>query len=182
MRFVFCGFPALAVFTAIFVGCAGPVRTPSIVVRFNQLAAPEVIPVGTTTRLNVGESAIVPIWSRNPANSTELHVSPGELYRFFVLPDQTWTDWFITCQSDGYQTHTSLSPQELAQSSKILPVQNWFVLCGAIDRPGVSTFVIGRVCTRLIDRGGKLILFANDATFAYWNNFGKIWVLVTRIR
>jgi hypothetical protein len=110
-------------------------------------------------------------------------VTEGTSYRFLVPEGQTWTDWFISCGANG-KPHSALSfIQERFRLTKPLPDENWFALVGAVDRPQHKPFLIGTgafACP--MPATGELILFANDARCFYWNNFGRIQVIVTRIR
>jgi len=132
-------------------------------------------------KLARGESILAEVYSRNPQGHTGIAVAAGERYSFATLPGENWVDFYIGCSADGYQSHPFFSPQELAKKDKILPDQNWFVLCGDINHVKNDPFPIGTRCDHTMRESGELILFANDATFAYGNNWGAVWVLITRI-
>jgi hypothetical protein len=144
--------------------------------------------VTSHTRLEVGDEMVVCVESRCKSNLTGLEMKPRESYRFTVPERQTWTDWFTSTSPAGYPPRSSL--QERARCSKPMPDQNWFALCGAIGCPTSHPFVIGSGTTVKIEPqsagaqcpSGKLVLFANDAKHFYWNNFGRVWVLITRTR
>jgi hypothetical protein len=146
-------------------------------------SAPHAVTSTELVKLSVGDSAVVQVWARPHVNHTRIAVMEGTGYHFLVPGGQTWTDWFIRCGANGYP-HSALSfIQERFQSTKPLPDKNWFALVGAVDSPQRKPFLIGTgtlVCP--MPATGELILFANDARCFYWNNFGRIQVIVTRIR
>ena len=60
----------------------------------------------------------------------------------------------------------------------------WFTLIGTIDKSTDTMFVIGDG-TRLNNgwiapRSGELVVFANDMSGMYWNNFGSVVLEVWR--
>ena len=76
--------------------------------------------------------------------------------------------------------------QRLFARSKRVRGANWFELCGAISYPGEPSeagvspqpfyFRIGREMEIKAPYSGYLYCFANDATWAYWNNQGSLRV------
>ncbi|MBV9997869.1 MAG: hypothetical protein JO015_02030 [Verrucomicrobia bacterium] len=142
-------------------------------------------PCGSSERENlpIGDSAVVIAYARCPANLTPLQVTRGSEYEFYVLPDQRWIDFFIPSGPDGYARSLIAPIQERFRKCKPLPDANWFALAGAIDRPTNHPFFIGSG-PKLVpfNAEGRLILFANDARGFYWNNFGCLTVVITRIR
>lgn len=134
-------------------------------------------------KLCVGDSPVVEVWARFPANHSKIAVVERASYHFFVPTGQTWTDWFIGCSAKGYSHSAVAFIQERFRSTKPLPDQNWFSLVGAVDNPRCTPFFIGAgPLIRRMLASGELILFANDAQLFYWNNFGRIQVIVTRVR
>jgi hypothetical protein len=138
----------------------------------------------------VGDSAVVEIWARPRANHTKIFVKKGSKYSFVVPPGQIWTDWFIGTDANGYPHGPLPFIQEAFRSTKPFPDKNWFLLTGAIDRPEHAPFPIGgnpvgtpvgTPVERKMTSNGELILFANDAKSFYWNNFGRIQVIITRV-
>ncbi len=62
-----------------------------------------------------------------------------------------------------------------------MPSARWFALVAEVaGRPG-DPYVFGTSAPFEPRGDGQLILYANDAPFAYWNNFGSIEVRVTRV-
>ena len=132
--------------------------------------------------LTVGDSAIIHVKARLSVNRTHLRVNQGTRYQFLVPPCQSWTDFFISINADGYRRGPTWFVQELFRGFKPLPQKNWFALAGAIDRPTKFPFLIGCGTNAIpMDASGELVLFANDAAGFYWNNFGSIIVAITRL-
>jgi hypothetical protein len=132
--------------------------------------------------LSAGDSAVVEVWAKSQANHTKIAVKQGATYRFVVPSGQTWTDWFIRTDADGYEHGPLLFLQEAFKGTKPLPDRNWFLLCGNVDRPGNAPFPIGGKPIEVsMNASGELLLFANDSKWFYWNNFGRIQVIVTRV-
>lgn len=149
-------------------------------------SAPEISTNSKTVDLSVGDSAVVEIWAKSPANHTNIVVKEGSKYRFVVPPGQIWTDWFIGTDANGYSRGPLPFIQEAFRSTKPLPNKNWFLLAGAIDRPEHAPFAIGgnpegTPAEMEMKSSGELIFFANDAKSFSWNNFGRIQVIVTRV-
>jgi hypothetical protein len=170
------------------VGCS-PVRQSEAIVIFRQ-STPEISPIGQTVTLSLGDSAVVEVWAKSPANHTNIRVQKGSKIRFVVPPGQIWNDWFVGTDANGYHRGPLPFIQEAFRSAKFLPDSNWFLLAGAIDRPENAPFPIGgnpagtpvgTPVEREMPSSGELILFANDAKSFYWNNFGRIQVIVTRV-
>jgi hypothetical protein len=170
------------------VGCS-PVKEAKAIIIFRQ-STPEIPTKAQTVVLSLGDSVVVEVWAKSPANHTNIQVQKGSKYRFVVPPGQIWTDWFVGTDANGYSHGPLPFIQEAFRSRKLLPDSNWFVLTGAIDRPENAPFAIGgnpagtpigTPVQREMTSSGELILFANDAKSFYWNNFGRIQVIVTRV-
>lgn len=174
-------------FVLALAGCLSPnkIEESQTTVLFRRNLTPAIAKSGSIY-LRPGDSALVEVWARLPANSTRIVVTPGMRLRFLVPPGQLWTDFYIQTDASGY-THGPLAfIQERFASTKPLPNENWFALIGAINRPDTPVFVM-RKCDKRRDivdihDTGKLILFANDARCFYWNNFGRLEVVITRLK
>ena len=170
-----------ALFVTITLAVSQFVEASEMTIVFRK-SEPHTLTSTELVKLSVGDSAVVEVWARPRVNHTKIAVVEGTGYRFHVPEGQTWTDWFIRCGANGY-SHSALSfMQDRFRSTKPLPDKNWFALVGAIDSPQRKPFLIGTgafVCP--MPGTGELILFANDARCFYWNNFGRIQVVVTRI-
>jgi hypothetical protein len=168
------------------IASCSAIKQPETIVTFRR-AAPEISTYSKTVDLSVGDSAVVEIWAKLRGNHTKIAVKEGSKYSFVVPANQIWTDWFIGTDANGYSHGPLPFVQEAFSSTKPFPNKNWFLLIGAIDRPECAPFYIGGgipVGTPVVKQmksSGELILFANDAKSFYWNNFGRIQVIVTRV-
>jgi hypothetical protein len=176
-----------AAFTLVLAGCVSPekITESQTTILFRPGLAPTVIKRGLID-LRVGHSALVEVWSRLPANATRIAVTPGMRLQFLVPPGQVWTDFYIQTTASGYAHGPLAFIQERFASTKPLPDKNWFLLTGRINRPNSLPFPIeltdnGPVTVDMQD-SGQLVLFANDARDYYWNNFGRIQVVITRLK
>jgi hypothetical protein len=171
------------IFLLAMAGCTSPakIQDSQTTVIFEQDALPTGVNSPEVT-LTPGESAVVEVWARLPANKTRIRVTPGMRLRFLVPPNQTWTDWLIQKGAGGYAHGPLPFIQEPFAPTKPLPGSNWFALVGQVDRPKTTPFLIGeKPVTRTMKAEGELLLFANDARDFYWNNFGRILVVITRV-
>lgn len=112
-------------------------------------------------------------------NHSFLTVRRGEVYDFVVPGSPHWIDLIVYVDADGY----SNAYMNLFAKNKRLHAARWFALCGMIGDDERSAFVIGkRLAGKPMDEAGELTFFANDGRHAYWNNFGLVSIIVTRIR
>lgn len=138
--------------------------------------------VASNVRLLPGDSAIIPVVARIPQNHTKIEVVQGASYSFLVPEGERWTDWLIKVGPLGYAHGPLVFIQESFRFRKPLPDQNWFALTGSVSGSDDHLFLIGgRLKPIPMQASGELILFANDAKGFYWNNFGTIHVVVTRV-
>jgi hypothetical protein len=92
-----------------------------------------------------------------------------------------WVDWFIPCNADGFHhVLSSLVDTMFGRDMKRMPSANWFQLVGVIKGSQEIAYEIklGVKGTFLSPESGRLHVFANDADFAYWNNFGYVELCV----
>ena len=177
---------ACAALPLIFAGCVSPekIKQSETTVLFHRGSTPTLVERGPI-KLTVGESALVEVWSRLPANETRIAVAPGMEFRFLVPPGQVWTDFYVTKGASGYRRGPLAFIQERFASTKPLPDENWFCLVGAFNQPECFPFAIRtdneNPATITVHHFGQLVLFANDARSFYWNNFGRIQVVITRL-
>ncbi len=147
---------------------------------------PPTIAQSAPINLRPGDSALVEVWARLRANATRITVTPGMRLRFLVPPGQVWTDFYTHTDASGYPHGPLGLVQERFASTKPLPDKNWFLLTGAFDRPDSFAFPIGisnkGPVSIDMQHSGRLVLFANDARDYYWNNFGRIQVVITRLK
>jgi hypothetical protein len=133
--------------------------------------------------LEPGDPRRVRIGAREPWNDTGLIIVAGQRYE--MRSTGTWTDFFITRDAEGFT-----SDEAPALTRRLLkkhehrrrqPRENWFTLIGAIGREETTAFRIGTALTFRADRTGELSCFANDVPDAYWNNWGSVELVVTRL-
>jgi hypothetical protein len=176
-----------AVFSSVLAGCLSPeeIEESQSTVVFRHDLTPSIAKPGPID-LKPGESALVEVWARLPANETRIAVTPGMRLQFLVPAGQLWTDFYIETNAAGYPRGPLAFLQERFASTKPLPNKNWFLLCGAINRPDRFPFPIGSCnkgpVTVDIRGSGQLVLFANDARDYYWNNFGRLNVVIFRLK
>ncbi|MBU7440072.1 DUF2235 domain-containing protein [Paraburkholderia fungorum] len=119
-------------------------------------------------------------------NWTGIFMKQGVRYRFKVPDGQTWLDGDSASGAEGTRGTWLL---RLLAWSKRVKGANWFELCGAISYPGDPAepgeagvppepfyFRIGREVEVEAPHSGYLYCFANDASWAYWNNQGSLRV------
>ena len=100
-------------------------------------------------------------------------VRGGVTYRIRPLPNQVWTDGWITCGPDGYEKWYLFPFRRWRRHSEA----SWFALVGMVgDEP---PFEIGSGTVITPAKDAELFCFANDLPFMYWNNRGAITVTVT---
>jgi hypothetical protein len=139
------------------------------------LASPE-----CSDHLSIGSSRIITVRARNPWNCTGLTVRSGEVYNFQVDKHCLWVDFYWPTSADGYRFDPLFPIQFLFKKDCVLPATDWFVLCAAVNCPCCGTVPIGSCGTMRIMKSGYLGLFANDTSYAYWNNWGQLKVRITR--
>lgn len=106
--------------------------------------------------------------SRLRWNDTLIDVVEGLAYQY--VADGQWTDASRECNADGYSGTwlDSLSFLKRCGSAK------WFQLVAAVDQKSSQTIVLGHAGQFIAPASGRLWAYANDATFAYWNNKGSL--------
>ncbi|ANB77140.1 hypothetical protein AYM40_34075 [Paraburkholderia phytofirmans OLGA172] len=119
-----------------------------------------------------------PLW-----NWTGIFMKEGVRYRFKVPEGQTWLDGDSASGAEGTRGNWM---QRLFAWCKRVRGANWFELCGAISYPGQPGeagvppqpfyFRVGREMEIEAPYSGYLYCFANDASWAYWNNQGSLRV------
>ena len=140
--------------------------------------------VSSKGSMEIGTSITIPILARKEWNNTQIRLVAGEEYHFKASGQ--WTDWFTVCDADGWSYSGLLSPLNLllleaTKWSRRVPEERLFTLIGSIDQK-VPYFGIGVEARIAPASTGTLYCFANDASFAYWNNWGEIQLTITRTR
>jgi len=129
--------------------------------------------------LKSGQSKSFVVDSAKLWNRSGIALERGRVYDVNVEADQTWKDWYIPTDADGY-TRETLRPFEFLRR---VPDQNWLKLIGTIGRDEKSPIIIGSAVTNFSpSKSGELLCFANDVGWMYWNNRGSLRVTVTRTK
>jgi hypothetical protein len=129
-------------------------------------------------RLAPGAATFVVVLARSQWTSTGVYARPGETYRFQSLPPDRWYDLIIVTNSCGYRSLTLI--QQSAEKCRRIPSAPWFTLCASVEPTG-APFVVCKKKAVTIPARGEIGLFANDVPGAYWNNFGRLKVRITRL-
>jgi hypothetical protein len=61
-----------------------------------------------------------------------------------------------------------------------VPGERWFKLIGVVGNDG-TPFPIGTGRDVTMSATGRLYRFANDVSWAYWNNWGKVMLTIERV-
>ncbi|MEN3368526.1 MAG: hypothetical protein V7609_669 [Verrucomicrobiota bacterium] len=130
-------------------------------------------------RLAPGAATFVVVLARSQWTSTGVYARPGETYRFQGLPPDRWYDLIIVTNSCGYPSQSSI--QRRAEKCRRVASAPWFALCASVEPTGTPFVLCGKSEVPIPARG-EIGLFANDAPAAYWNNFGRLKVRITRLR
>lgn len=117
----------------------------------------------------------VSVRAREHWNDTKLDVRPGE--RWLISATGQWTDWKTPSGPEGY-----FEPKlKLFERLRRMPQAPWFSLVSAVGNAPDSFVLIGRSGELRPTRAGRLLLFANDVSFMYWNNSGELAVAIHRL-
>jgi hypothetical protein len=115
------------------------------------------------------------VCSNVKSNDTGIDFIKGREYKYKATG--IWVDWFIPCNADGYpNVLNSLMDTIFGRDTKRLESAKWFQLVGEIkgSQDVVHEIKLGVEGTFPAPESGRLYVFANDANFAYWNNFGSV--------
>jgi hypothetical protein len=125
--------------------------------------------------LNPDESKSVVINAKEYWNHTGIKLEKDKQY--FLKAEGTWVDWYIEIDANGFG-HWFFLPVEILRR---MPTKNWFALIGTLDKSRENAFLIGTGPTDYTPPiPGELVCFANDVPGFYWNNYGSIYLTVTR--
>lgn len=123
-----------------------------------------------------GELCFFIVQAENKASRTGLDVAPGERYRIEVPGAQFWYDKERRVPAPQGDDGSWLTRH--AGITKRHPESAWFALIAGTN-DGFSQNV-GRPGMLVVGGHGELILYPNDAAFAYGNNHGRILVSIRR--
>lgn len=116
---------------------------------------------------------MVRICSQVKWNDTKIDLIKGDQYKYKATGK--WIDWFIKCDANGY---SNFLMDFLFGQKKRTPSANWFRLVGVVDKDTSTTVKLGMEGIFIAPKSGRFFCYANDVSFAYWNNFGYIELTV----
>lgn len=126
--------------------------------------------------LTPGEHCFFIVQAENKASRTGLDVAPGQRYRIEVPAAQFWFDKERRVPVPQGDDGSWLTRH--AGITKRHPESAWFALIAGTDDGFFQD--VSRTGTLVIGGHGELLLYPNDAAFAYGNNHGRILVSIRR--
>jgi hypothetical protein len=140
---------------------------------------------GTGRSLAVGDSVELIVDARLKDNRLGIRAKAGERFRFDAYG--RWRDASIAAPPEGYAIGAApilVRPSLWAFKPLCrVPAAQYFALVVYVDGAPLTTSAICGVNAGRWDSpaDGELIAFANDVSFMYWNNHGRITLRVTRL-
>jgi hypothetical protein len=107
---------------------------------------------------------------------TQIQLLKGSQYVYEAKGE--WNDWFIKCSADGY---SNFLMDLFLKGIKRTPSAKWFQLVGVVNKDISYTINLGVKGVFVSPENGRLWVYANDANFAYFNNFGCIELEVKKV-
>lgn len=135
-------------------------------------------PTAYTVRLVPGEEKVISVSSRLHWNHTYIAVEVGEVYEVAARIGSSWKDACRVVSARGYESWLLTPFRRLRRRSDA----SWFELIGGVGESESKTFRLDEWRPATIQTAGELVLYANDARFMYWNNSGRLDVVVRRVR
>ena len=127
--------------------------------------------------MEIDQKVTVNVAARRPWNDTGVVLERGHTYRFTATGE--WTDARNCSGPEGYPSNNVfLRLAEWARRDRSEP---WFALIGAQGHDLSTRFAIGAGSEFQPRQTGELTCFANDVSFFYWNNRGKISLTIERV-
>ncbi|MGK6351570.1 hypothetical protein [Parapedobacter sp. DT-150] len=125
-------------------------------------------------RLSVNQSMLIRVDAKQPWNPTGLVVITEETYEF--VSKGRWKEFVIKTDAAG---HSSFFKRPFNRYKRYRQAK-WLSLIGSIDK--THDFEIGKSKVITMPFTGVLYLFANDIPNWYFNNSGKISLLIKRLK
>lgn len=129
--------------------------------------------VGRSVRVNIAAACL---WNRSG-----VFVEAGHRIAFRVVEVSDWRDSSIMATPDGQINVPWFLNNRLARRLLRHREAEWYELVGCVGRKLNYAFRVGRSADVTITQPGELFFFANDAPWAYGNNFGTIGLDLSRI-
>ncbi|MFM0629913.1 DUF2235 domain-containing protein [Paraburkholderia xenovorans] len=149
-------------------------------------ASPPIFQAPYRPNIDPASAVQVRVFASSLWNWTGIFIKEGTSYRFKVPEGQAWLNGDTPSGAQGTPGNWM---QHLFAWARRVREANWFELCGAISHPGQPGrtgvppepfyFRIGREVEIKAPYSGYLYCFANDASWAYWNNQGSLRVEIT---
>jgi uncharacterized protein (DUF2235 family) len=149
-------------------------------------AGPPIFQAPYRPNIDPASAVQVRVFASSLWNWTGIFMKEGTSYRFKVPEGQAWLNGDTPSGAQGTPGNWM---QHLFAWARRVREANWFELCGAISHPGQPGrtgvppepfyFRIGREVEIKAPYSGYLYCFANDASWAYWNNQGSLRVEIT---
>lgn len=118
----------------------------------------------------------ITVYAKDFYSRHSLIINPGETYRITSKKSQYWWDWFVPSSPSGYCNPLAVRLGLRVKTAKC------FSLCGAFDEDENTVFEIGKSAVAPVQQNKRsLYFFANDYRKAYWNNWGRIKIIVERV-
>jgi hypothetical protein len=124
-----------------------------------------------------GQAAEFDVYSRKQWNATGVLLDRGIRYAYVVPPTEIWHDFYISTDADGYRKDYL----SFWEKYRRVPSENWFRLIGMVDQePSLQLLFSAGSDTFIAPASGHLFCFANDMATMYWNNWGRVHVILSR--
>ena len=125
------------------------------------------------------------VYAKRRFNWSGVSLEKGKQYRISVADNQIWEDGGIDCSADGWDSAQLRKIREIIvrnlESRRRCPDANWFELVGSYGDEDDHNFRVGSNVTLIAERNADLYLFANDLKTMYFNNKGRLEVMIESI-
>ena len=135
----------------------------------------DALPVRSLAR---GETATShPVFARVRLNRTGVRLESGAVYSFVAIDAKGWRDWFLSTDPEGFERRSMRAFERWRRVRHA----RWFQLIGQIgDDPSTAFSIGGKLTGYIPANSGELLLYANDVSWAYWNNRGSLRLEIHR--
>jgi hypothetical protein len=129
-------------------------------------------------QLQQNQAVEIPVFAKDYYSRHSVLIEPEKTYLITCKPRQYWWDWFVPSSPQGYKNFiVKLFGLKLRVSSA-----KCFCICGVYGENETTAFKIGnQILIKPQKETKSLYFFANDYEKAYWNNWGKITIIIRRI-